>query len=92
MLPPGDYNGDGIVDAQDYNVWRGGLGTDVTPGTGADGNGNEKIDAADYVVWRNSLTAGSGTSLASVPEPIEFMPLMFAGAMLLNRRRCSSSS
>jgi hypothetical protein len=66
----GDYNGDNIVDAQDYNVWRTTSGATVTPGTGADGNNDGVIDAGDYVIWRKSFSAaGSGTSLASVPEP-----------------------
>jgi hypothetical protein len=70
VLPPGDYNGDQIVDSQDYNVWRGDFGESITAGTGADGNGDGTIDAADYVVWRKILDAvGSGSGLASVPEP-----------------------
>jgi hypothetical protein len=65
----GDYNGDSIVDAQDYNVWRGDFGNTIAAGTGADGNGNGVIDAADYVVWRNHTSAGSGSVASVVPEP-----------------------
>ncbi len=80
--PPGDYNGDQVVDAQDYNVWRGNFGDTVSPGTGADGNGNGIIDAADYVVWRKNLTAaGSGASLASVPESSS-IALLLAGVII----------
>ena len=32
ILPPGDYNGNGTVDAADYVVWRKGLGTTHTQG------------------------------------------------------------
>jgi hypothetical protein len=78
--PPGDYNGDQVVDAQDYNFWRARVGMSVTPGTGADGNNNGVIDAGDYVVWRKSLNAGSGSSLASVPEP-SAMCLMLVGML-----------
>ncbi len=87
VLPPGDYNGDQIVDAQDYNVWRGDFGHSVTAGTGADGNGNGVIDAGDYVVWRNNLSAGSGSSLASVPEPSGLVLLVVASLLLHRRRR-----
>ena len=69
LVVQGDYNGDQVVDAQDYNVWRGDFGDAVSQGTGADGNGNSVIDAGDYVLWRKSVNAGSGSSLASVPEP-----------------------
>jgi hypothetical protein len=55
---PGDYNGDGVVDAADYVNWRNGLGTIYTQ--------------ADYNVWlsRFGQSAGSGSSSNfAVPEP-----------------------
>lgn len=64
---PGDYNGNDVVDAADYVLWRKGgpLRNEVdTPGT---------VNAADYTEWRkrfgnNTPGAGSGNSL--VPEPV----------------------
>jgi probable HAF family extracellular repeat protein len=58
---PGDFNGNGTVDAADYTVWRNGLGTIYTP--------------ADYAVWKAHFgeTSGSGSAGASpshaAPEP-----------------------
>ncbi len=49
---PGDYNGNGVVDAADYTLYRGTLGQSVMPFSGADGNGNGVIDTGDYNVWR----------------------------------------
>jgi hypothetical protein len=43
---PGDYNGNGIVDAADYTVWRDSLGQTGT-GLAADGDGNGVVDQAD---------------------------------------------
>jgi hypothetical protein len=83
---PGDYNGNGTVGAEDYDTWRSGFGTAITPSTGADGNGNGIIDAADYVVWRNNLIAGSG-STAAVPEPSGLMLLAIVGLCVKCRRR-----
>ena len=56
----GDYNGNGVVDAADYVVWRNGLGT--------------TFQQSDYNVWRQNFgkTGGSGagaTASAAVPEP-----------------------
>ncbi|MEX0611713.1 MAG: hypothetical protein WD738_10985 [Pirellulales bacterium] len=85
LVVQGDYNGDGIVNAQDYDVWTANFGDAVTAGTGADGNGNGVIDAADYVVWRKNATAGSG-SLASVPEPSA------AGLVIVGLLLCSAKS
>ena len=81
----GDYNGDQVVDAQDYAVWQSNFGDTVTAGTGADGNGDGVIDAADYVLWRKNVTAGSGASLAAVPEPSSIL-LLVAGLLLLPKR------
>jgi hypothetical protein len=89
--PPGDYNGDSVVNAEDYTEWRGAYGGSVAPGTGADGSGNGVIDAADYVVWRKNLVTGSGNAVASVPEPsgailIFAATLHLAGGMHRTRR------
>ena len=66
---PGDYNGNGIVDAADYTVWRDGLGVRFTQ--------------PYYDVWKANFgkTAGSGSSAganAAVPEPTTLVLSMFA--------------
>jgi hypothetical protein len=70
---PGDYNGNGTVDAADYVVWRdnGTLQNEVvTPGI---------VTQEDYDAWRarfgNTAGAASGSLLGtstSVPEPAGF--------------------
>jgi hypothetical protein len=79
----GDYNGDSIVDAADYIVWRSSLGQSVTAFASADGDGNGVIDNADYDVWRANfgLTAavsGSALGTSKVPEPISIAYLLVA--------------
>jgi DNA-binding beta-propeller fold protein YncE len=63
----GDYNGNQIVDAADYVIWRNWLGTttvlpgDITPGL---------VSADDFDVWRvNFGRSVSGGAAAAVPEP-----------------------
>ena len=86
---PGDYNGNGTVDAADYALWRKGgpliKQTEVAdPGT---------VSPADYTEWRarfGNSPAGSGSGLAnsSVPEPGSVcLVLMAAGAIGLPRVR-----
>jgi hypothetical protein len=70
---PGDFDGNGTVDSQDYNVWLANFGS--TTALAADGNGNGVVDAGDYVVWRKTFgTAGPGAGASTlapgaVPEP-----------------------
>ncbi len=63
-IGPGDFNGDGVVDAADYIVWRSTIGS--TTDLRADGNGDQVINDADYGVWRssfgNTYSFGSGAS------------------------------
>ena len=66
---PGDYNGDGIVDAADYTTWRDTLGS--TTALAADGDGNHLIDQSDFDIWKANYgkVAGTGATVISVPEP-----------------------
>jgi hypothetical protein len=93
--PTGDYNGDHLVNAADYVIWRDTLGQSVTAGHGADGNGNGTIDTADYDFWRSKLgnAAGRGSGLGSAlatPEPAAVC-LVVTGVIFtrLRRRRIS---
>jgi hypothetical protein len=86
----GDYNGNGIVDAADYVLWRSMNGQSGT-GLAADGNGDSMVDAADFDYWRarfgNAPGSGALTS-GNVPEPTTLLLFAMAlGAPLAARRR-----
>lgn len=84
---PGDFDHSGLVDGNDYTVWRSTFGslTDLR----ADGNHNGIVDAGDYTIWR-SMQAGSGSgtwlNTASVPEP-SALALLAISACLCGRRQ-----
>jgi hypothetical protein len=71
----GDFNGDFVVNAADYTVWRNNLGTDFD----LNGNGDEMgdsenlVDMADYQLWKdnfgNTLPASGSGAISNVPEP-----------------------
>jgi hypothetical protein len=67
----GDYNGNGIVDAADYTMWRDSLGQ-IGPGLAADGNHDSIVNSHDYDVWSANFgtIAGGGTAAMS-PSPVE---------------------
>ncbi|MEN1678132.1 MAG: glycosyl hydrolase [Planctomycetota bacterium] len=84
----GDYNGDGLVDAADFTVWRDTLGDAAAPQTGADGDGDGMITAADYEVWRSAFgQAAPGFGSAAVPEPTALLLVMGPLALCSRRRR-----
>ena len=86
---PGDYNGNGIVDAADYTVWRDSLGK-TGAGLAADGDGNNAVDQADYTYWKTRFgnTSGSGAGQAgSVPEPTSLVLALTALVLLAQMRR-----
>jgi hypothetical protein len=85
----GDYNGDLVVDAADYTLWRDTLGDTVTSGTGADGNNNGVIDDGDYNLWRTNYGMTSlapAAESANVPEPTALLLAAFALQALAVRR------
>ncbi len=83
---PGDYSGNGIVDATDYSIWRNTLGSTTDLRANGDNTGTSagRIDAADYTIWKANFGrhAGSGAGSASgVPEPASFVPLAMAAVL-----------
>jgi hypothetical protein len=72
--PPGDYNGDGTVNAADYTVWRNNLGS----ATALPNDDSAGVGPDDYDRWKShfgeSSGSGSGTTgpasaYVTVPEP-----------------------
>lgn len=81
---PGDFNGDGLVDAADYTVWRDGLGSEY--------------DMNDYADWKNNFGENStsgNTTAATVPEPASWVMLTCILAWIAmsaqSRKSCSAS-
>jgi hypothetical protein len=79
-VTPGDFNGDGRVDAADYVAWREGF----TNGT---------FDNDDYTTWRRNFGAGAGSgsgslAAAAAPEPatLGLVFLLLAGVAVTRVR------
>jgi hypothetical protein len=71
----GDYDGDGLVNADDFDAWQSAFGSSDAL---ADGNGDSVVNAADYVVWRKVVGANAGGM--AVPEPGSAIVLWMASA------------
>ncbi len=76
----GDYNGNGLVDAADYTLYRDALGTnttlanDTTPGS---------VTAADLAVWQANFGQGGPSATSAVPEPAAFFLVLAAWLMVV---------
>ena len=75
----GDYDHDGAIDADDYQVWRQTFGTSGSQ-LAADGNKDGVVNAADYIVWRHRYVAPAMSSLVAIPEPSSVI-LMILGVV-----------
>ena len=89
----GDYNGNGLVDAADYTVWRdsrGATGVDLA----ADANGNNLVGDEDYDNWKSHFGQVVGNASLvnyAVPEPRAL--ILLAGMLaLISLRRAAVSS
>ena len=102
----GDYNGDSLVNAADYTVWRDELGMNgiglSADGAGANGLPDGVVDQWDYLCWKANfglslgLGGGAAAAQATVPEPGGFSWLVMWGGTVsvkilrLRRRRAAT--
>jgi hypothetical protein len=68
----GDFNGNGVVNADDLAVWKSHVGMSAAHFTDGDADRDGDVDGRDFLVWQRNLGAVAPTALptqSSVPEP-----------------------
>lgn len=93
-----DFNGDGVVNNADLNIWLANVG--ITSGASVvqgDADGDGDVDGDDFLFWQRNAGkpmpwtgAGSGSgagSGAAVPEPAAVLLLLSSAFSLLGIRR-----
>lgn len=72
----GDFNGDGIVNAADYTLWRDNLGDPDESNINGAGDGGG-VTQSDYLVWRDNygVSYSLAASTAQAPEPASMAAL-----------------
>ncbi|MBA3483696.1 MAG: hypothetical protein H0T51_17955 [Pirellulales bacterium] len=82
---PGDFNGDGVVDAADLASWKTGFGT-IAGGARSQGDadGDHDVDGGDLLTWQRQLgsSAPAVSSNAAVPEPATLLLIIVATASI----------
>ena len=94
---PGDFDGDGDVDGNDFLKWQNGYPTGAGGAMVFDGDadGDGDVDGNDFLVWQNNYPSAwppAGLGLAdaqsvTVPEPATLALLTLGGLSLVARRR-----
>jgi hypothetical protein len=83
----GDYDQSGVVDQDDFEVWRTEFA--ATGNQNSDGSRNEVVDAADYTIWRDHLGDGGTSAPTLAPEPaacIIALPALIGLAIAIQRK------
>lgn len=77
---PGDFNGDGVVDAVDYAVWRENLGALDESALNGNGDNMNGVDSGDFALWRSQFGATSPGAVSNVaaPEPSSILLIALA--------------
>ena len=87
---PGDANGDGTVDLQDFGILKSNFGTTGATWAQGDFNGDGMVDLQDFGVLKGNFGNNWQESDKSVPEPLTMMGVGLAIAGLggyLRKRR-----
>jgi hypothetical protein len=83
-IGPGDFNGDGAIDASDLLLWR----DEFDPQGVADADFDGDSDGADFLAWQRGLgSVPAVAAMAGVPEPGTFLLVLMASASLRRTAR-----
>lgn len=97
-----DFNGDGMIDNLDLQIWLANVGiTSGATGLQGDADGDGDVDGDDFLFWQRNVGktppwsgAGAGSGLAGgsnspalIPEPTTAMLVFAASLMMLPIRR-----
>ena len=93
VIVPGDVDGNGSVNAQDFNIIRDNLFTNVNSRALGDLNSDGAVNFTDFRLWKSVASAEVIASIGSfgVPEPATAGLALVAGTALAATRRRSTS-
>ncbi|QEG33139.1 hypothetical protein [Bythopirellula goksoeyrii] len=91
LIKPGDFDQNGVVNADDLTDWRSAYGTTTSnPFNSGDGDGDRDVDGSDFLVWQRQLASYNlALSNDTVPEPTALMLGIFAALVMISSQRVS---
>lgn len=85
-VTPGDFNNDGSVDLQDFNILAGNFNMQVESFAEGDTDLNRRVDLRDFLAFRAAFAAANAAPATAVPEPSAAFLLVGSIALLLGWR------
>jgi hypothetical protein len=85
----GDFNSDGLIDLQDFEILSGNLNTSDADFADGDINFDSRVDLQDFVQFRD-IYAGATAATAAVPEPATAGLMLLGLLSLVGARRFSA--
>ena len=79
-----DFNGNGIVDAADYTVWRDNFGSTSATNALGDADGDSDVDGADFLAWQRQFGTTAMAPTAAVPEPSSWLLILMGSLSLVD--------
>jgi len=90
---PGDFNGDGSVNAGDLALWNQQFAGPAPAVNPADADGDGRVDGIDLLIWQRQFgAAATQPAAAAVPEPSAGLLAATAAAALGGARRLRRGS
>jgi hypothetical protein len=87
----GDYSGNGVVDAEDYTIWRDHLGQNFQLTNEGPGQTPGTVTSEDYSFWKAHFgetgSGGAATAQQAVPEPATAWLMLAVLSTLLRQLR-----
>ncbi len=82
----GDFNSDGSIDVNDFNIMAANFNTVGISSAEGDINFDRRVDLADFVQFR-AIFAAANSNATSVPEPASIQMALLGLSVLVVRRR-----
>ena len=85
-LAPGDFNGDGVVDASDLARWKSNFGSASAGFSQGDADGDGDVDGSDFLVWQRGLSAAASSVAMHAPEAATWRLFLAAAGLMICRK------